>query len=187
MEKKDVYEHLAKIYLDASSKRKKKSKAYPKIFQNVFLVSTVFIFGLSSFLWAVFYRSNPFKSEIALFLQAEATRINFNFNPAKKETFSLNLNKLNLTPYKRLGFSVKKANYRDYISVRIEFVNAFKENSEIYIKDIAHRWRDYKINLSEFKNISDWSEMSTLIFTVEEWNVREKKGLVYIDNVRLIK
>ena len=34
MDKKDIYEHLAKIYLDASSNKKKKSAAQPRIFKN---------------------------------------------------------------------------------------------------------------------------------------------------------
>jgi len=63
----------------------------------------------------------------------------------------------------------------------------FKEKSEVYFKDIPHRWHEYRINLCEFKNVSDWSEMTNLLFTIEEWNVKEKRGVVFIDNVRLLK
>ena len=48
MDKKDIYEHLAKIYLDASSNKKKKSAAQPGIFKNLFIVSIVFIVALSA-------------------------------------------------------------------------------------------------------------------------------------------
>ena len=47
MDKKDIYEHLAKIYLDASSNKKKKPAVQPRIFKNLFIVSIVFIAALS--------------------------------------------------------------------------------------------------------------------------------------------
>lgn len=193
MDKKEIYEHLAKIYLDASSKtkKKKKSKAYPEIFNNAVLISIAVIFAAGIFYHFsfphFFPKNKTFKSEISLVLLPDAAKINFNFDPAKKETFNLDLKSLNLLRFKVLGFSLKNQGYGDAVSLRVEFTNAFNEKSEIYLKDIPHSWQDYKINLSEFKNISDWSEMSSLVFTVEEWNAREKKGIVYLDNIRLIK
>lgn len=187
MDKKDIYEHLAKIYLDASSNKKKKLSARPRLFKNLFIISIVFIIALSAVSLKIFRKNMASNSEIALVLLTSASKINFHFDPAKKEIFSLNMNRLNLTRYKALGFAVKKANYQDNISLRVEFTNAFKEKSEVYFKDIPHRWHDYRINLSEFKNVSDWSEMTNLLFTIEEWNVKEKKGVVFIDNVRLLK
>lgn len=188
MDKKDIYEHLAKIYLDASSGKKKKSAAQPRTFKNHFIVSIVFIIALSAFsLKALQNKGRPLSSEIALVLLNEPAKINFHFDPGKKEIFSLNLNKLNLTKYNSLGFALKRANYQDTISVRVEFTNAFKEKSEVYFKDIPHKWRDYTISLSEFKSVSDWSEMAILSFTVEQWNVKEKRGVVYVDNIRLLK
>lgn len=187
MDKKDIYEHLAKIYLDASSKKKKKNKAYPQLFKNLFFISLVFVFGLSSLLLVNSRSKEPANAQVALVLAPEALKINFNFDPAKKEIYNLNLNRLNLNRYKELVFSVKKANFRDTISLRVEFTTAFKERSEIYVKDIPHNWREYAFNLAEFKGISDWSEILSLSFAVEEWNTRENSGVVYIDNVRLIK
>jgi hypothetical protein len=187
MDKKDIYEHLAKIYLDASSKKKKKVKGYSKIFKNLFFVSVLFIFTLSSVLFLNFKRGKSFNSEIALVLLSEAAKINFHFDPARKETYSLNLNNLDLTRYRQLGFSLKNVTYKNGISMRVEFANNFKEKSEVYFKDIPHNWQDYRVKLSEFKGISDWSGMRNLTFAIEEWNAREKKGVVYIDNIRLLR
>lgn len=187
MDKKEIYEHLAKIYLDASSNKKKKTNARPHLFKNLFIISIVFIIALSAVSLKIFRKNMASSSEIALVLLTSPSKINFHFDPAKKEIFSLNMNRLNLTRYKALGFAVKKVNYQDNISLRVEFTNAFKEKSEVYFKDIPHRWHDYRISLSEFKNVSDWSEMTNLLFTIEEWNVKEKKGVVFIDNVRLLK
>ena len=187
MDKKDIYEHLAKIYLDASSTKKKKNKVYSKLYKNLFLISVVCIFGISTVLLTNLNRHKASNSEVALILSVEALKINFNFDPAKKEILTLNLNRINLNNYKRVAFSVKKNNIIDTIALRVEFTSAYKEKAEVYIKDIPYRWNDYMINLSDFKNITDWSEIKDLSFTVEEWNTKENKGIVFIDNVRVLK
>jgi len=185
MVKKDIYEHLADIYLDASSKKRKKAKKYPKKFKTIFFISiAVILFLVVSLFTSLKGKNTLLNSEIALIVCPEVVKINFHFDPARKEVYSLDLNKLNLRRYKSLVFSAKKANFKDNAALRIEFTNAFREKSEVYIKDIPHKWREYKINLSEFKNINDWSSMTGLAFVMEEWNVKEKKGVIYLDNVR---
>lgn len=187
MDKKDIYEHLAKIYLDASSSKKKKSKSYLKVFKPLFLVG---ISGLCVASLIILVNSQKHKSQdsqIALLISTDAAKINFNFNPAKKEVYSLNLNKLKMNRFNTLGFSAKSKNYQDNISMRVEFTNSFREKSEIYVTGIPNKWHEYKINLADFKKISDWSEMSNLSFTVEEWNTKFDSGVVYIDNIRFSK
>lgn len=186
MDKKAIYEHLAKIYLDASSNKKKKSRILPGYARNLLLMGAVVAIGMAGFLLAS-YNNNPYRSEIALVLLNDSAKINFHFDPAKKEAYSLDLNHLNMGRFKSLGFIVKKADYRDTISLRVEFTTSFKERSEVYIRDIPRKWHDYRIDLSEFKGINDWSDITGLSFTVEEWNVRENQGVVYLDNVRLLK
>jgi len=187
MDKKDIYEHLAKIYLDASTNKKTKTSHRFKALKNFGIVSLVFLFAFAVGALTTFSKLKPYKTETELVLLPEAAKINFNFNPAKKEIFSLNLNSLDLNKYKTLAFTVKSLNRKDNISLRAEFTSAFKEKSEVYFWNIPVKWYDYKVNLSEFKNISDWSEMLSLVFAVEEWNAKEKKGVVYLDNIRLLK
>jgi hypothetical protein len=188
MDKKDIYEHLANIYLDASSnKKKKKAKAAYK-FRNMIFIGLAVLLSAGYFVFANLIRSkSPVSSQIALVLHTDEVKINFHFDPAKKESFSVNLNKLNLTRYKSLAFSVRKTDYMDKMYLRIEFTSAFNEVSALYLKDISHKWKDYKINFSDFKEISDWSEMRGLSFIVEEWNAKEKKDIVYIDNIRILR
>ncbi|MFH1458683.1 MAG: hypothetical protein ABIG31_05960 [Candidatus Omnitrophota bacterium] len=187
MDKKEIYEHLAKIYLDASLKKHEKSKKYPKLVRNIAIVGSVFLFAASVSIFFNFIKKKPFASEVSLVLLPDAAKINYHFDPARKEIFSLDLNKLDLTRYKALKFFVKKANYNNVIALRVEFINNYKEKSEIYFKDLPARWQDYTLNLSDFKGISDWSQMINLSFAIEEWNAQEKKGIVYIDNVRVLK
>jgi len=190
MNKKEIYEHLANIYLDASSKSsKKKSKlrSNPKVIQGVIVIGLITALGLGS---AITYfrinKGNP-KGQIALFLYQDTAKINFNFDPAKKETFSLNLKQSNLSKYKTLGFTVRKTNSKDIISLRVEFINRFNEKSEVYLKDISSKWTEQRLDFSRFVKINDWSQMKMLVFSVEEWNTREKSGVVYLDDIRVLK
>lgn len=185
MVKKDIYEHLADIYLDASSKKKKRSKKYQNNFKPLFFTSLGVILFLGIFLSPNFRGKNStLNSEVALVVSPDAVKINFHFDPAKKEVYSIDLNKLNLRRFKTLSFLAKRANFKDNVALRIEFTNVFNEKSELYITDIPHKWQEYKIKFSEFKRINDWSQMTGLAFIMEEWNVKEKKGVIYLDNVR---
>lgn len=199
MHKKDIYEHLANIYLDASTKRKnKKSKKYTDIFQTLFFGSAVLIFILvtmiinisrkNSLLLTSLNENNTITSELAFVLQPNIIKINFNFDPAKEETYRINLNDLDLDRFKALSFLARKANYDDDITLKVEFTDAAREKSEIQLYSLpSFKWQEYKINLSEFKNISNWSKMATLSFIIEEKNVKQKKGIVYLDNVRFLQ
>jgi hypothetical protein len=188
--KKEIYEHLANIYLDASSKSSKKKQRFnffPKPVQGIILVGLVMILGLGGFATYAHVYSRTQPGQIALFLYQDAAKINFNFDPAKKETFSLNLKLLNLSQYRTLSFSVKKTNSSEIISLRVEFTNRFNEKSEIYIKNIPTKWTEQKIDFKSFSKMNNWSQMKELTFSIEEWNAREKSGIVYLDNIRILK
>jgi len=190
MDKKEIYEHLANIYLDASSKsskKKRKSKPYPKSIRNLILVGLLLILGLSSGIAYSSLNSHNQNTQIALFLFQDTAKLNFNFDPAQKETFSLNLKQLNLSKYKTLSFAARKANPKDTVALKIEFTNRFNEKAEVYIKDVSGKWTNHEIDLSRFAKINDWGQMKLLAFSVEEWNAKEKSGILYIDNIKVIK
>ncbi len=190
MDKKEIYEHLANIYLDASyksSKKKHKLRAYPKPVKNLIIVAIV-LFSLagSGIVYSNLNSRKP-EAQFALFLYQDTAKINFNFDPAKKETFSLNLKQLNLAKYKSLSFTSRKTNPKDTISLKVEFINRFNEKSEVYIKNISNKWTNHNIDFLRFAKINDWHQMKTLVFSIEEWNAREKSGIVYLDNIRVLK
>ncbi|MDD5465340.1 MAG: hypothetical protein PHP73_03250 [Candidatus Omnitrophica bacterium] len=190
MNKKEIYEHLANIYLDASSKsskKKNKLSPHPKAVRSIIILGLVTALGLASTVTYFHINNRNSKGQIALFLYQDAAKINFNFDPAKKETFSINLKQLNLSKYKALGFSVRKTNPKDIISLRVEFINRFNEKSEVYIKNISGKWTEERLDFSRFTRMNDWTQMKVLAFSIEEWNTREKSGIVYLDNIKVIK
>lgn len=186
MKRKDLYEHLANIYLDASSSRRKKFREFSKIFQKVLLTTSV-LAGLGLVFFNLYSRNQSLNNNIALVLCVEPVKINFHFDPAKKEIYTVDLKSMDLTRFRALAFTVKKTDYRGPMNLRVEFTNRFRERSEIYLKDIPYRWKEYRIDLSQFRKISNWLDMSSLSFIVEEWNVSQKRGIVYLDNIRFIR
>ncbi|MCG8430932.1 MAG: hypothetical protein MJA29_07155 [Candidatus Omnitrophica bacterium] len=186
MDKRDIYEHLARIYLDASSKKKKRVILEPRVVKSIVVASVIVVVGITGILIYQSRGKEVFGSEVSLVLATNVLRLNFNFDPAEKEVYTLDLKNLDVSRYKKLTFSVKKAKRNDTISLRVEFNNAFNEKGVVYLKDIPYQWKEYTIDLSEFSGISDWSDMTGILFAIEEWNVRDTQGVVYIDDVRLI-
>jgi hypothetical protein len=187
MDKKEIYEHLAKIYLDASSKKKKRTKTHLRLYNNLFIIGLILVIGSGTALVSFSSKKNNLSSETALFLTNDPSKVNFNFNPAKKESFIINLNRLDLSHFKKLAFSIKNTDPKDILSLRIEFTNTFKEKSAIYLRNVPGKWQEFKIAFLDFKNITNWSEMANISFSVEEWNAQKDKGVLYIDSVRFLK
>ena len=187
MDKKEIYEHLAKIYLDASSKKKKRTKTHLKLYNNLFVIGLFLLAGIGLNLIYFSTKDKGLPSETALFILNDHAKINFNFDPVKKESFTVNLNRLNLDRFKTLAFSIKNTSSKNMVSLRVEFTNSFKERSEVYVRNIPPKWHDFKISLLDFKNITYWQEMQNISFIVEEWNAREDRGILYLDNVRFLK
>jgi len=187
MERKDIYEHLAHIYLDTPAR--KKVIPQPKVSPNKLLL-IINIAGISLVIALIsinLYKKNQNLITNTTLLQQDLVKLSFDFEPAKKQSYSINLNKMDLSASKSLGFALKKSDPKNSVSLKIEFTNSFREKSEIYIRDIQTKWKTYAISLFEFKNISDWSNMRELAFIIEEWNSTEKGGALYLDNVSLMK
>jgi hypothetical protein len=191
MDKKDIYEHLAKIYLDTTpAAAKSKNIKVPAKRKRYFLFAAVpFAAGVFVFLLLVSFRAHPAIpfSSTSLVVAPDTIRLGFDLENAKKQVYDLDLNRLNLNECKVLVFSLRNSNYNDTLSFRVEFTNAFKEKAEMYVSDVSNKWKEYRLNLTDFKSITDWSEASKLSFIVEEWNTRDNKGILYIDNVRFLK
>jgi hypothetical protein len=187
MEKKDIYEHLAKIYLDTPAVSKKKFKEESDDYKLFIFIGIAVVFVFSIFFLFPISRPKNMNPSTNLVLISEPLRFQYKFDPTKKEVYSFDMKKLNLTAYKNVNFSIKKSNYNDVMSIRVELNNVLNEKSEIYLKDITNQWKEYKLQFADFKSITQWSEMSGLSFIIEEWNTKQDSGVVFIDNVRFSK
>ena len=85
MDKREVYEHLARYILTASSK--KETKNHLRLYSK-FVIGFVFLIGITK-AYLTYQKANLGIRDCAFVLMP--AKINFNFNPAKKESF-INLN-----------------------------------------------------------------------------------------------
>ena len=192
MEKNEVYDYLAKIYLDKQPAAKTDKKLPARGF-NLWLLFLILIsigvFGI------IFYFKSP-----KLFLKPKAyslyvatgnelIKIKYNFASAttKKEGYTLTLSDLNAQGYSMLQFQARSLKKNESVKLKVELENSLKENSFVYIEGLTDSWKKFNIALPDFKEITHWDTLTRISFIVEEWNVVEKDDSVYIDDIRLTK
>jgi len=187
-----MYEYLAKTYLEPA-KKKKSTRKKQKILLLILSGASLALFLTVAVTVVSIARKKSITSpylnrEFSLVLIPGPIKINYDFKVAGKiEVFDFELNDLNASRFNFLEFNIKKLDYNNKISVKIEFVNSLKEKSEIYISDIPSRWKKVSLPLERFNKITDWRSLQNLMFAIEEWNASQKEGVIYIDDVKLIK
>ncbi len=191
--KHDIYEHLAEIYLDASYKTKKKSRASRFRLKNLVFIGIAVISAPTIYLFAALNRPPAMPSN-AFVIQPQIEKLQFGANPAQNETYSINLERRDLRPYKTLAFSVRKdEHHTGNLMLRVRLTSSLKQKAEVYIKSVSYKWEDVTIDLKEFSNISDWSRILNLSFIPEEpraaQSLKNKSsgGTIYINNVRFLR
>lgn len=182
-----MYEHLAKVYFDPPQKRKALDKKRNVILAALVVANIALVLSLT----AVTYNRKPsslYPKELQLVLFPDLIKLNYNFEKAGKvESSVFNLKGLNARDFNSVEFGVKKNDQGNNVSLRVEFVNQFNEKSELYISDIPVKWSSVSLPLNKFSRITDWSKMSKLVFSIEEWNASASQGAVFIDNLKLVK
>ena len=186
--KQDVYEHLAKTFLD----KKKKKKISKRTLRN-FLISVIIIFCLIAFyvLGSFISRKNIFEKSLYIIYDKTPVLIECDFilpGNSKTKALSLNLNKIDLNEYNFLNLSVRtgeKTKLDSTIKVQIE--NSLLEKDAEYISGINKKWSDFSLPLVNFEMIKDWKSIESITFEVEDWNVARKKIKIFIDDVRFVE
>jgi len=189
MEKQDIYEHLAEIYLDASLTKKKKPRGWTIKGIAGWAAAVAVVIGFVFFIFSVPHKKPPVLENALLLSSNNPVKIIYNFTPGSKELSSLFLNNLNLQAFKSLAFAARSdAPSGSMPAIAVEIENKTGEKTLVYVRDAGRKWQQYTIPFSDFKPaISDWTQVKSLSFIVEEWNSPRKKGVVYIDNIRFLR
>jgi len=186
--KQDVYEHLAKTFLD----KKKKKKISKRTLRN-FLVSIIIVLCLTAFylLGSFINRKDIFEKSLYIIYDKTPVLIECDFTlpgDSKTKVLSLNLNRIGLNEYNFLDLSVRtgeKTKLDSTIKVQIE--NSLLEKDSEYISGINKKWSDFSLPLVNFEMIKDWSSIKSITFEVEDWNVASRKIKIFIDDVRFVE
>lgn len=189
MEKNEVYDYLAKVYLDKQPAVRESKKVFPWKRNALLLIVPSIIF-----LTAYFFLKYPFKVYrakdyyLGIGISGGAVKINYYFDASgiKTKSYKIALDGLDLRDFKGLAFEARHLN-KGNLSLRVELENSYKEISACYAGPLENKWKEFRINLGEFKAISEWNNIKSLSFVVEEWNAQAKEDSVYIDAIGFSK
>lgn len=188
MNRDDIYDHLARVYLgkrkEVSIKQKKQFNVWLLI--NVLITALIFassFYGLTAFLT---HRQAFLKSTIIFTLNNGPMRIEYNFHsdftPVK--SLVLGVPPMDVSRYSQIHFSIRAREEGSPGVIKVILRNKRNEIGYRYIQGIDLKWKEYSIPLEEFvNNISDWNSLVDVSFVLESWNVLKDKGAVLIDNV----
>lgn len=181
--KPEVYEHLAKTFLD----RKNKKIKFWIIF-SIFFISCFIIFliiGAHVTKRKVFGKSLRVVSDkIPIVIEYDFTSL----GSAKLRTLTFNLYDVDLSDYNLLNLSIRSGQKSDIDStIKVEIENSFLEKDIQYLTGINNTWKRFSLPLKNFKSIINWSSIKSLTFTVEDWNAGNKKDKIYIDEISFIE
>jgi len=184
--KQDVYEHLAKTFLD----KKKKQRPGKKIWIAAAAI-VVALFLLLSITVALLTHKKLFSRSLYVLNSNVPTVIEYDFTSlggSKTKAISFNLNNIDLSRYKFLDLSIRmQENSRVSSTVKVQIENSLLEKDTQYIPGINVRWQKISLPLANFKLIKDWSGVKSLAFIIEDWNVSIKKDSVIIDDIHFME
>lgn len=191
MQKNEVYDYLAKVYLDKQpSVRSKKEKSgwrkYPFILIPPIIILPVLYLLLRGHPFTIY---SPKAYNVELSTGNELIKIKYNFTDStlKKEGYTIALSDFNIEGFHTFQFRARRLKDYGSLNVRIEIENSFNESSSYYIHNIKKGWKKFSISLSDFHEITRWDNLKRISFIIEEWNTEDKDDCIYIDEVRIIK
>jgi hypothetical protein len=190
VEKSEVYDYLAKIYLDKQPAvpAARGSNHNPALWKKYLLILIIPAIAIP----ALYLLARPLKSSLTrarsvyIATANEPIKIKFNFSDSqiKKQGEAIALSDLDVSDFKYIQLRLRRQKKYGALSLRVEAENGLKENASYYLTGLSNNWQDYKIALGEFKEITRWDILRRVSFTIEEWNAENKEDCVYIDEIR---
>ncbi len=191
--KKEISDHIASTFFEKKKKppRKKDRKALSKRIL-LFLLTALFILAAIKVLATARVTGVHVGRRLGFVKHDGPFQLNYNFlnrATSKIETLTIDIPEIDLREYKAIRFSLRMMdddNQKDGI-VKVSLSNRRKETSSLYIQNIGPSWKVIEIPRENFRSLNDWSQLNQLTFTVEEWNLRRKAGVLLIDGVEFVK
>ncbi|QAT17043.1 hypothetical protein BU251_04480 [Candidatus Velamenicoccus archaeovorus] len=191
--KKEISDHIASTFFEKKKKppRKKDRKTLSKRIL-LFLLTALFILAAIKIVTTTNFRGVQVGRRLGLVKHDGPFRLSYNFlnrATSRIETLAIDIPEIDLREYKSVRFSLRMMDddsQKDGI-VKVSLTNKRKETSSLYIRSIGPSWKIIEIPRENFHALNDWSHLDQLAFSVEEWNLRRKKGVLLIDGVEFVK
>ena len=178
--KKDVYEHLAKTFLERKNKKKVSNK-HVWIFAILIVISCLLlILQLSSLLVKKSFIGKSIyvvQDKTPIELEYDFTEIGNN----KIRVISFNLSEIDLDEYNYLSLTARtKDSGKIKTTIKVQIENSLREKDSEYVSGIVSQWQAFVLPLSDFEQIKEWSKVKAINFIAEEWNTGVKRDKIYI-------
>lgn len=187
--KKEVSEHLSRAFFE--NKKKKKSDNRVLVIALTLCIAAIFIFLI---IYSISRGAVPFRvpgQQLVLEKRDGPFILNFDFSSAETKAQSLNIDlaEMDLRGYDTLKFSIRLVDAvpKEKSRIKVAFVNKRKETSSLYLPPATSSWQKLSLKFSAFKDIKDWSTLTRLVFTLEEWNLAPEKGRLMVDDIEFSK
>ncbi|MFH0753940.1 MAG: hypothetical protein V2A70_05185 [Candidatus Omnitrophota bacterium] len=186
MNRDEIYDHLAQVYLGKREHvQVKESKPRPNAWLVINVLITAFIltsvvYGLTAFLTQ---RKDTFKSRVVFALNNSPIRLMYAVGGDYPQVKSLTIAvpEVDVAKYRRLNLSLRTMNGNPGV-LKVVLKNAREEQSSYYLQGLQARWQDYSIAFDEM-NLTDLKSLKDISFVVEAWNAKDASGAVLIDNI----
>jgi len=102
--------------------------------------------------------------------------------------FWMALRNLDVSKYDNLAFWLKGDAKAGYTTVfKVELRNAGKQTGRCYVTSVTDQWQEAVMPLSEFKGLTDTSNLTDFVIVFEDKMASNKRGVIYIDDIRFTK
>lgn len=187
MNRDEIYDHLAKVYLGKKNnvqeiKKKKLNTAW--LVMNIAV--TLLILASSFYGFTAFLNRQQFdlKNRVVFSLNNNPIKVAYDleypFPPVK--TFSVAIPAKDISKFSKLNVSVRGMQEGYPGVVKLILTNQKNEQSTFFLQDIALDWQHLTIPLDKFR-LTDLTTVSELSFVLESWNVQNKKGVLLVDDI----
>ena len=100
----------------------------------------------------------------------------------------MRLQGLDASKFDTLAFRVKGDARMGYTSAfKVELKDALGQSSHYYVRGISDQWQDIRLPLKDFAGMANLRGLKEFVIVFEDTTATAKKGVIYIDDVRLTK
>jgi hypothetical protein len=100
----------------------------------------------------------------------------------------MRLQNLDASKFDNLAFRVRGDAKMGYTGVfKVELKDALDQSSHHYVRGVTDQWQDIVIPLKDFEGMANLRRLKEFTIVFEDKSATVKRGVIYIDDVRLTK
>lgn len=190
--KKEVSDHLAKVFFETNRQKERKEERH-FVFFIALSIALVAGFVLAVTFAPSLYRGFQTSRNASLGLQRfdgpYLMKFDFTNTVSQAAVLNIDLPDVDARVFSGLLFSVRlhNADARSLGALKVGLVNKRRETATQYFSDITPFWKKLSFPFSLLDHFTDRSSLISLQFILEPWNTRAKRGVLVIDDIRFVK